>query len=104
LNGRLDEPGVNKTGGRFRPIDGLPSPTGRRSFPTLGAVEVKDTFLILLRAMQIELIVFLVFFFGLRSKFSRYWQIRISFGLIGLLIVTFVVAFYFAYSHGFIRY
>jgi hypothetical protein len=67
-------------------------------------MEIKDTFLILLRAMQIELIVFLVFFLGLRSRFSSYWQMCISFGLIGILIVTFVVAFYFAYSNGFIKY
>ena len=65
---------------------------------------VRDTFLIFMRAMEIELVVFMIFFLGFRSKFNRYWQIRISFGFLGILIVTSVAAFYFAYSHGFIRY
>jgi hypothetical protein len=65
---------------------------------------VRDTFVIFMRAMEIELVVLIVFFLGIRSKLNRYWQIRISFGLLGILILTFVAAFYFAYSHGFIKY
>jgi hypothetical protein len=70
---------------------------------TREAVMVRDTFPIFMRAMEIELVLLMVFFLGFRSKFSRYWQIRISFGLLGLLIGTSVAAFYFTYSHGFIR-
>jgi hypothetical protein len=63
----------------------------------------KDTFLILMHAMQIELVLWVLFFFGLRSKFSRYWQVRIHFALSGLLLVTCAIAFYFAYNHGLIK-
>jgi len=63
----------------------------------------KDILLFLIRAMQIEFLLLLIFFaFGFR-KLSRFWQIRISVGLITLTAVTLAIFAYVAYSNGMVR-
>jgi hypothetical protein len=71
------------------------------------ATMAKDTLLALLFAMQIEFGLILLFFvamgLGLRSKISRYWQVRIFIGLVTITAITLLVFIYVAYSNGMIR-
>lgn len=62
----------------------------------------KDTILFLLRALQVEIVLLLLFFFGFRTRLNRLWLIRISFGLLALGALTFLVLVYVAYSNGMI--
>ena len=63
----------------------------------------KDLLLFLLRTMQIEFsLLFIFFVFGFR-KLNRFWQIRMSVGLITLTAVTLAIFVYVAYSNGMVK-
>lgn len=60
----------------------------------------KDTILLLLRVLQVEIVLLLLFLLGFRTRVSRFWLIRISFGLLALVVLTLLVLLYVSYSNG----
>ncbi len=62
-----------------------------------------DLLITLLRMMQVEMSIFLIFFFGFRNRFNKAWQIKITFGLLTLLTVTLAIFIYIAYLNNMIR-
>jgi hypothetical protein len=68
---------------------------------------IRDTVTSLLFALKIEIILLVVFLFGLRfglrARLNFGWQKGIGFGLVLTMLVTFAAAAYSAYSNGLIR-
>jgi hypothetical protein len=67
----------------------------------------KDTLLALLFAMKIEFGITLLFCvaysLSLRIKISRHWLKRILIGWVAIMVITFLLFTYVAYSNGMIR-